>query len=61
MLCQACSALSQYNIQFIEDIKNCMFQKLGKFQIVNKQSFGDENQLYIPKTIMMTILNVYWN
>lgn len=34
---------------FIEDIKNCMFQKLGKFQIVNKQSFGDEIQLYIPK------------
>jgi len=33
---------------FIKDIKECMFEKIGKFQLIDKQLFGEEFKFYIP-------------
>ncbi|MDR2410532.1 MAG: CRISPR-associated helicase Cas3' [Bacteroidales bacterium] len=34
---------------FLEDIKECMFEKIGKFQLIDTQLFGEELQYYIAK------------
>ena len=34
---------------FIKDITECMFEKIGRFQLIDKQMFGVEKQFYIPK------------
>ena len=34
---------------FLKDIKECMFEKIGGFQLIDKQTFGEEIQYYVPK------------
>ncbi|MBG0782206.1 MAG: CRISPR-associated helicase Cas3' [Bacteroidales bacterium] len=33
---------------FLKDIQECMYEKIGKFQIIDKQLFGEEIQYYVP-------------
>ncbi|MDR1896372.1 MAG: CRISPR-associated helicase Cas3' [Prevotellaceae bacterium] len=33
---------------FLKDIEECMFEKIGKFQLIDKK-YGDEKQYYVPK------------
>lgn len=41
---------SNPNLQFdfIKDIQECMYEKIGKFQLIDKQLFGEEIQYYVP-------------
>jgi len=34
---------------FLKDIKECMFEKIGKFQLIDKQIFGEEINYYVPR------------
>lgn len=34
---------------FIKDIRECQFDKIGKFQLIDKQIFGEEIQYFVPK------------
>lgn len=34
---------------FLKDIQECMYDKIGKFQLIDKQLFGEEIQYYIPR------------
>jgi CRISPR-associated endonuclease/helicase Cas3 len=34
---------------FLKDIQECMYEKIGKFQLIDKQLYGEELQYYIPK------------
>jgi len=34
---------------FLKDIQECQFDKIGKFQLIDKQLFGEEFQYYVPK------------
>jgi len=34
---------------FLKDIKECMFEKIGRFQLIDKQIFGEELRYYIPR------------
>jgi CRISPR-associated endonuclease/helicase Cas3 len=44
---------SQYGINpdfdFIKDITECQYEKIGKFQLIDKQLFGTECSFFIPK------------
>lgn len=33
---------------FLKDIQECMYEKIGKFQLIDKQLFGEEIQYYVP-------------
>jgi hypothetical protein len=33
---------------FLKDIKECMYDKIGQFQLIDKQLFGEEIQYYVP-------------
>ena len=33
---------------FMKDIQECMYEKVGKFQLIDKQLFGEEIQYYVP-------------
>lgn len=33
---------------FLKDIQECMYEKIGKFQFIDKQFFGEEIQYYVP-------------
>lgn len=33
---------------FLKDILECMYEKIGKFQLIDKQLFGEEVQYYVP-------------
>lgn len=33
---------------FLKDIQECMYEKVGKFQLIDKQLFGEEIQYYVP-------------
>lgn len=33
---------------FLKDIQECMYEKIGKFQLIDKQLFGEEIQCYVP-------------
>lgn len=33
---------------FLKDIQECMYEKVGKFQLIDKQFFGEEIQYYVP-------------
>jgi len=35
---------------FIKDIQECQYDKIGKFQLIDKQTFGEETQYFIPKS-----------
>jgi CRISPR-associated endonuclease/helicase Cas3 len=34
---------------FIKDIQQCMYDKIGKFQLIDKEEFGEELQFYVPR------------
>lgn len=36
---------------FLKDIQQCMFEKIGRFQIIDKQLFGEDIRYYIPRHI----------
>ncbi len=33
---------------FMKDIQECMYEKIGKFQLIDKKLFGEEIQYYVP-------------
>lgn len=33
---------------FLKDMQECMYEKIGKFQLIDKQFFGEEIQYYVP-------------
>lgn len=37
-------------IDFIEDITNCMYRKIGQFKLIDEDEFGVINRYYIPKS-----------
>ena len=42
---------TKFNVEFdfIEDIKECAFNKIGKFQLIDEQDFGEQIQYYVAK------------
>lgn len=34
---------------FLKDIQECMYDKIGQFQFIDKQHFGEEFQYYVPR------------
>ena len=34
---------------FLKDIQECQFDKIGKFQLIDKQLFGEEIQYFVPR------------
>ncbi len=36
------------DIDFIKDITECQYDRIGRFRLIDKQLFGEENQYYIP-------------
>jgi CRISPR/Cas system-associated endonuclease/helicase Cas3 len=41
--------LQNPDFDFIKDIKQCMYDKIGKFQLIDKQEYGEERQYFIPR------------
>lgn len=43
-------SLSNPNMKFdfMKDIQECMYEKIGKFQLIDNQLFGEEIQYYVP-------------
>lgn len=39
-----------FKFDFIKDIQECQFNKIGKFQLIDKQLFGEEMQYFVPKS-----------
>ncbi|MPM15078.1 hypothetical protein SDC9_61444 [bioreactor metagenome] len=39
------------DIDFIKDIKECQYNKIGQFQLIDKHFFGEEIQYYVPRNI----------
>lgn len=37
------------DFDFIKDIRDCMYEKVGKFQIIDRGLFGIEMQYYVPR------------
>lgn len=37
------------DFDFIKDIRQCMYDKIGKFQLIDKQDFGEEYQYFVPR------------
>jgi hypothetical protein len=37
------------DLYFIKDISECQFDRIGKFQLIDKQLFGEEVQYFIPR------------
>lgn len=37
-------------IDFIQDISDCMFQKIGKFQLIDEQEFGEVVRYFVPQS-----------
>jgi CRISPR-associated endonuclease/helicase Cas3 len=42
---------TKFNVEFdfLEDIKECAFSKIGKFQLIDEQDFGKPMQYYVAK------------
>ncbi len=38
----------QQEFDFLKDIRECMYDKIGQFQLIDKQLFGEEIQYYVP-------------
>lgn len=36
------------DFDFLKDIQECMYNKIGQFQLIDKQLFGEEYQYYVP-------------
>ncbi len=39
----------EVKLDFIKDIKECQYDKIGKFRLIDKQTFGEEIQFYVPR------------
>lgn len=41
----------KFNLEFdfIKDISDCMYSKIGKFQLIDEQEYGEEIRYYIPE------------
>lgn len=39
----------EYEFDFLKDIQECQFDKIGKFQLIDKQIFGEEFKYFIAK------------
>lgn len=39
----------QFTFDFIKDIQECQFDKIGKFQLIDNRLFGEEVQYFIPR------------
>lgn len=37
------------DLDFIKDITECQFDRIGKFQLIDKQLFGEEIQYFVPR------------
>jgi CRISPR-associated endonuclease/helicase Cas3 len=37
------------DLDFIKDITDCQFDRIGKFQLIDKQLFGEEYQYFVPR------------
>ena len=37
------------NCNFVDDITNCMYEKIGKFRLIDEQSYGTEHKYYVSK------------
>ncbi|RNI36712.1 CRISPR-associated helicase Cas3' [Hanamia caeni] len=35
-------------LDFLEDIKECAYAKIGKFQLIDEQTYGEQRQYYVP-------------
>jgi hypothetical protein len=38
-----------FKFDFIKDIQECQYDKIGKFQLIDKQLFGEEIQYFVPQ------------
>lgn len=38
----------KHEFDFLKDIRECMYNKIGEFQLIDKQLFGEEIQYYVP-------------
>jgi len=38
-----------FKFDFIKDIQECQYDKIGKFQLIDKQLFGEEIQFFVPR------------
>lgn len=40
----------KFNIEFdfLVDIKDCAYNKIGRFQLIDEQAYGDQRQYYVP-------------
>jgi CRISPR-associated endonuclease/helicase Cas3 len=39
----------KFEFDFLEDIKECMFEKIGQFQLIDERTFGKEIRYYVAK------------
>jgi CRISPR-associated endonuclease/helicase Cas3 len=37
------------DLDFIKDVKECQFERIGKFQLIDKQLFGEEMQFFVSR------------
>ncbi|WP_025842718.1 CRISPR-associated helicase/endonuclease Cas3 [Porphyromonas gingivicanis] len=40
---------SNPDFDFIEDIRQCMYRKIGGFRLIDEKSFGEEHQYFVPQ------------
>jgi CRISPR/Cas system-associated endonuclease/helicase Cas3 len=40
---------SGIEFDFLEDIKSCMYKKIGEFRLIDERTFGEEYQYYVPR------------
>ncbi len=43
-------SINNEEIDFIQDIKDLAFEKIGKFRLINEEKFGEEYRYYVCKT-----------
>lgn len=36
------------DLDFLEDIKECAYARIGKFQLIDEQTYGEQRQYYVP-------------
>ena len=39
----------KFDFYFLKDIQECMFSKIGNFQLIDEKEYGTEMQFYVPK------------
>lgn len=45
------TSISNHNLEFdfLKDITECQYEKIGKFQLIDEKTFGEENLYYVSK------------